>query len=128
MSAVLIWRPEAFNAKLVAAARPAAAEVALAARTKAATASKRVAASIFMAGTTTDFTVGSNSPLGILFEKGVGAHEINPKKQVLKLADGSFVTGPVRHPGMAAKPFLRPALALWAPAYRRAASGAIRGF
>ena len=128
MSTVLIWRPEAFNAKLVAAARPAAAEVALAARVKAASASRRVAASIFMAGTTTNFTIGSNSPLGILFEEGVGPHEINPKRNVLKLADGSFVTGPVRHPGMAAKPFLRPALALWAPAYRRAASGAIRGF
>jgi hypothetical protein len=128
MSTVLIWRPEAFNAKLVAAARPAAAEVALAARVKAAAASRRVAGSIFMAGTTTNFTIGSNSPLGVLFEKGVGPHEINPKKNVLKLADGSFVTGPVRHPGMDAKPFLRPALALWAPAYRRMASGAIRGF
>ena len=128
MSAVVIWRPEAFNAKLIAAARPAAAEVAGAARAKAAGASKRVASSVFMAGTTTNFTIGSNSPLGILFEKGVGPHEINPKKQVLKLADGSFVTGPVRHPGMASKPFLRPALALWPTAYRRAASGAIRGF
>jgi len=128
MSAVVIWRPEAFNAKLIAAARPAAAEVAVAARAKAATASKRVASSIFMAGTATNFTIGSNSPLGILFEEGVGPHEINPKKNVLKLADGSFVTGPVRHPGMASKPFLRPALAIWAPAYRRAASGALRGF
>jgi len=128
MSAVVIWRPEAFNAKLVAAARPAALEVEQAARVKAAAASKRVAASIHMLGTATNFTIESSSPLGILFEKGVGAHEINPKKQVLKLADGSFVTGPVRHPGMAAKPFLRPALALWAPAYRRMASGALRGF
>ena len=128
MSAVVIWRPGAFNAKLIAAARTAAAEVAGAARAKAAGASKRVASSVFMAGTATNFTIGSNSPLGILFEKGVGPHEINPKKQVLKLADGSFVTGPVRHPGMASKPFLRPALALWPTAYRRAASGAIRGF
>lgn len=128
MSTTLIWRPEAFNAKLVAAARPAAAEVTLAARAKALEASKRVAASIFMSGTTTNFQVGSNSPLGVLFEKGVGPHEINPKGNVLKLADGSFVTGPVTHPGMTSKPFLRPALALWAPAYRRMASGAIRGF
>jgi len=128
MSAVVIWRPEAFNAKLIAAARPAAAEVALAARAKAAQASKRVAASITMAGTATNFTIGSSSPLGILFEKGVGPHEINPKRNVLKLADGSFVTGPVRHPGMVSKPFLRPALALWPTAYRRAASGALRGF
>jgi hypothetical protein len=100
----------------------------VAARARAAGASKRVAASIFMTGATTNFTIGSSSPLGLLFEKGVGAHEINPKKQVLRLADGSFVTGPVRHPGMASKPFLRPSLALWAPAYRRAASGALRGF
>jgi len=128
MSSVLIWRPEAFNARLYAAARPAAAEVTLAARAKAATASKRVAGSIFMTGTTTNFVIGSNSPLGVLFEKGVGPHEIEPKKQVLKMADGGFVTGPVKHPGMAAKPFLQPALALWAPAYRRTAAGAIRGF
>jgi len=128
MSATVIWRPEAFNAKLIAAARPAAAEVAVAARAKAAGASKRVAASIFMSGTTTNFILGARSPLGVLFEKGVGPHEINPKKQVLKMADGGFVTGPVRHPGMSAKPFLQPALALWAPAYRRAAAGTIRGF
>ncbi len=128
MSGVVIWRPEAFNARLIAAARPAAAEVALAARSKAAAASKRVAASIHLAGTATNFTISASSPLGVLFEQGVGPHEIEPKGKVLKLADGSFVTGPVRHPGMAAKPFLKPALALWAPAYRRAASGALRGF
>ena len=128
MSATVIWRPEPFNARLIAAARPAAAEVALAARAKAAAASKRVAASIFLSGTTTDFILGSRSPLGVLFEKGVGPHQIEPKKKVLRMADGSFVTGPVRHPGMAAKPFLQPSLALWAPAYRRTASGALRGF
>jgi hypothetical protein len=128
MSATVIWRPEPFNARLIAAARPAAAEVALAARAKAAGASKRVAGSIFVTGTATNFVLGSRSPLGVLFEKGVGPHEINPKKQVLKMADGGFVTGPVKHPGMAAKPFLQPALALWAPAYRRMASAAIRGF
>jgi hypothetical protein len=128
MSATVIWRPEAFNAKLVAAARPAAAEVTLYARAKAAGFSKRVASSIFMTGTATNFTIGSNSPLGILFEKGVRPHEIEPTKQVLKMADGGFVTGPVKHPGMASKPFLRPALALWAPAYRRMATAALRGF
>jgi hypothetical protein len=128
MSATVIWRPEAFNARLVAAARPAAAEVAVAARAKAAGASKRVAASNFMTGTTTNIILVARSTIVVLFEKGVGAHEINPKKQVLKMADGGFVTGPVKHPGMAAKPFLQPALALWAPAYRRTAAGAIRGF
>lgn len=128
MSATVIWHPEAFNARLIAAARPAAAEVAAAARAKASAASKRVAASIFVSGTTTNFIVGARSPLGTLFEHGVGPHEITPKRKVLRLADGSFVTGPVRHPGMARKPFLAPALALWPAAYRRTASGALRGF
>jgi hypothetical protein len=128
MSAVLIWRPEAFNAKLVAAARPAAAEVALAARAKAATASRRVSASIYMTGTLTNFVIGSASPLGTLFEHGVHPHEINPKRNILKMADGGFVTGPVKHPGMAAKPFLRPVLPLWGTLYRRNAAAAIRGF
>jgi hypothetical protein len=128
MTATLLWFPEGFNARLIAAARPAAAEVAAVARAKAAMASKRVAASMFMTGATTNFTIGTNSPLGMLFEKGVSSHEIVPKKKVLKMADGRFVTGPVKHPGMAAKPFLRPALALWEPAYRRSASAALRGF
>jgi len=128
MSATVIWRPEAFNARLVAAARPAAAEVVVAARAKAAGASKRVAASIFMSGTATNFVIGARHPLGKLFEEGVGPHQIEPRKKVLKMADGGFVTGGVQHPGMAAKPFLKPVLPLWAPAYRRAASGAIRGF
>ena len=128
MSAVVIWRPEPLTARLIAAARPAAYEVAKAAQLKAATASKRVAASIHVSGTAENFVIGANDPLGILFEKGVRSHEINPKKNVLKLADGGFVTGPVKHPGMASKPFLRPSLPLWAPLYRRAAMAAFRGF
>ena len=128
MSAVVIWRPEPLTARLIAAARPAAYEVAKAAQVKAAAASKRVAASIHVSGTAENFVIGANDPLGILFEKGVRPHEIEPKKGVLRLADGSFVTGGIRHPGMASKPFLRPVLPLWAPSYRRLASGAFRGF
>lgn len=128
MSATVIWRPEAFNARLVAAARPAAEEVAKTAQLGAARASRRVAASIRVTGTSTSFLVGASSPLAPLFEKGVGPHEITPKKNVLRLADGSFVTGPVRHPGMPAKPFLEPAMRLWPTLYRRMAAGAIRGF
>jgi len=128
MSAVVIWRPEAFNARLIAAARPAAQEVARAAQLKAAGASKRVAASIRVTGTATNFLISATHPLGLLIEKGAGPHQIEPRKKVLKMADGGFVTGGVQHPGMAAKPFLRPSLALWAPAYRRTAAGAIRGF
>jgi hypothetical protein len=128
MSATLYWFPEGLNARLIAAARPAAAEVALAARMKAAMASKRVAAALFMQGAATNFTIGTNHPLGMLFEKGVSSHDIKPKKKVLAGALGHPVTGPVKHPGMSAKPSLRPALALWEPAYRRSASAAFRGF
>jgi len=128
MSATVIWRPEPFNARLIAAARPAAAEVVLAARAKAAGASKRVAGSIFMSGTATNFIIGARHPLGGRLKEENRQHLIEPKKKVLKMADGGFVTGGVQHPGMAAKPFLKPVLPLWAPAYRRAASGAIRGF
>lgn len=128
MSAVVIWRPEPLTARLIAAARPAAQEYAKAARLKAAGASRRVAGSIQVLGVGETFQVGSLDPLGTLFEHGVGPHEITPSKQVLRLADGGFVTGPVRHPGMAAKPFLRPLLPLWPMLYRRTASGAFRGF
>jgi len=129
MSAILIWRPEAFNLKLIAAARPAAAEVAVAARVQAARASRRVAASVYMTGSTTNFLIGSASPLATLFERGVGPHEIKPRRaKVLAGALGHPVGEPVQHPGMAAKPFLRPSLALWPTLYRRAASVALRGF
>ncbi|MGH2373046.1 MAG: hypothetical protein ACRDIC_06150 [bacterium] len=87
-----------------------------------------MAASIGVVGTGTHFVVAAKHPLGILFEKGVGSHEIAPKNKVLKLADGRIVTGPVRHPGMRAKPFLRPTLPLWPGLYRRNASVALRGF
>ena len=126
MSAVVIWRPEPLNAKLIAAARPAAAQFAALARGKAP--SKRVAASIFVGGTPTNFQVGSASPLGAFFEQGTGPHEIAPKKKALKLADGSFVSGSVQHPGMKAQPFLKPLLPLWGSLYRRQAAGAFRGF
>lgn len=128
MSATVIWRPEPLTARLIAAARPAAQEVARAAQLKAAAASKRVAASIRVTGTTTDFAIAATDPRAPLFEKGVRPHEIQPRGKVLRLADGRFVTGPVRHPGMQAKPFLRPSLALWPTAYRRTASVAFRGF
>jgi hypothetical protein len=116
------------TARLKAAARTAAAEFSRAASAKAATASKRVASSIFVSGTVDNFVVGFRHPLGALFEKGVGPHEIDPRGRVLRLADGGFVTGPVRHPGMQAKPSLGPLLPLWASMYRRHAAGALRGF
>jgi len=125
MTATVIWRPEAHIASLKAAVAPAAGEFSRAVAAKAP--SKTVAGSIFVAPTGDGATVGSRSPLGGFFEYGVGPHEIAPKRQVLKMADGGFVTGPVHHPGMRAQPFLRPSLPLWPAFYRRAASGALRG-
>lgn len=128
MTATVIWRPEPLTARLIAAARPAAQEVGRAAQIKAASASKRVAASIRVTGTTTDFAIAATNPLAPLIEKGARPHEIEPRNKVLRLADGRFVTGPVRHPGIQARPFLRPSLVLWPTAYRRTASVAFRGF
>jgi len=92
--------------------------------------SKRVAASVhaIVAGTTV--MLGSADPLAAISEGGAHPHEIASKGAtgVLKLADGSFVRGTVKHPGSPARPFLKPTLPLWGPAYRRHAAGALRGF
>ena len=121
MSALVIWRPEPLTAKLVARAAPARQQWALAARSKCS--SKRVAASVRVVGD----RVAALHPLAPIIEGGSQPHTIEPKKKVLRLADGSFVTGPVRHPGTPAKPFLRPTLPLWPELYRRNAIGAFRG-
>jgi hypothetical protein len=126
MSAVVIWRPEALNAKLLLAARDAAQDFSRAAAAR--SSSKHVAASMKVFGTGTSFTVGSTSPLASLIEQGARPHEIAPKRQALRLADGSFVSGSVEHPGMEARPFLKPLLPLWPAFYRRQAAGAFRGF
>lgn len=121
MSAVVIWRPEPLTAKLVARATPARQQWALAARSRCT--SKRVAASVVVTGD----RVAATHPLASIIEQGASPHTIEPKKKVLKLADGSFVSGPVNHPGSPAKPFLRPTLPLWPELYRRNAVGAFRG-
>lgn len=55
--------------------------------------------------------VSSSDPKTHLFELGVEPHVIKPRrKKAMRLDDGSFIKGPVHHPGMAARPFLRPAL------------------
>lgn len=126
MSATVIWHPESLNAKLVAAARNAAQDFARAAAAK--SSSKRVAASMKVFGAGTNFTVGSTSPLASIVEQGAKPHEIEPKKKALKLADGSFVSGSVQHPGQEARPFLKPLLPLWPNFYRRQAAQAFRGF
>jgi hypothetical protein len=126
VNSTLIWRPEPLTIRLIAAAAPAARDLAVAAAARAP--SRRVATSVRASGAGENFTVGSSHPLGLMFEKGVSSHEITPKDKVLKLADGRFVSGGVRHPGMKAKPWLRPVLPLWPSLYRRQAAQVFRGF
>jgi hypothetical protein len=122
VSAVVIWRPEALTARLIAAATPARLEWAALARSRCS--SRRVASSIRVAGD----TVGATHPLAPIVERGAGPHEIGEPGKVLRLANGRFVTGPVKHPGRPAQPFLRPTLPAWVGLYRRVAAGALRGF
>lgn len=44
-----------------------------------------------------------------MIEVGTGPHKIGKPGQVLRLANGSIVRGPIMHPGKPAQPFLRPA-------------------
>jgi hypothetical protein len=118
-TAVVTWRPEPMNARLVAAAPPARQDFARVAQIRA---PRGVLVQV------SGDSVGTQNPVGTFFEFGTKPHEIEPKKKVLKLADGSFVSGPIQHPGMKAKPFLRPTLPLWTPLYQRRAAVALRGF
>lgn len=121
MNAVVIWRPEPLTARLVGAATPA--RVGWAALARARCTSKRVASSIRVGG---EFVEAAH-PLSMIIERGSGPHTIGGRGKVLRLADGRFVTGPVKHPGTPAKPFMRPTLPAWIGLYRRTASGAFRG-
>lgn len=127
MSATVIWRPEGHLARLRAAVRPAANDLARAAQVKCR--SKQVASTITATVAGESASVGTRHPLGKILEEGARRHVIEPKDgRVLKLADGRFVTGAVVHPGSPAKPFLQPTLPLWAALYRRHAAAALRGF
>lgn len=121
MSATVFWFPERLTARLIAAATPARVEWAGAARARCS--STRVAASIAVLGD----TVAAIHPLAPIVEFGAKPHTITPKHKVLRLADGSFVSGPIQHPGARARPFLRPTLPLWPSLYRRHGAGAFRG-
>jgi hypothetical protein len=121
VNAIVIWRPEPLTARLIAAAIPARIE--WAALASARCTSKRVASSIRVAGE----TVAATHPLAPIIERGSGPHAIGERGKVLRLANGRFVTGPIKHPGTLAKPFLRPTLPAWLALYRKTASGAFRG-
>lgn len=90
------------------------------------------------------------NPLAHLFELGTKPHAIAPKGSIIgvttargtlskrrrgasskariamKFPDGGFARGVVRHPGMEAKPFLRPAAAAFPALYNRALSSELR--
>jgi len=121
VNAVVIWRPEPLTARIIGAATPARVEWAGIARSRCT--STRVASSIRVGG---DF-VAATHPLSTIIEKGSGPHEIGERGKVLRLADGRFVTGKVKHPGTPAKPFLRPTLPAWIGLYRKMASRSFRG-
>jgi len=121
VNAIVIWRPEPLTARLILAAPPARVEWAGLARARCT--SKRVASSIRVAGD----VVAATHPLAPIIERGSGPHAIGERGKVLRLANGRFVTGPIKHPGTPAKPFLRPTLPFWVALYRRAASRAFRG-
>jgi hypothetical protein len=121
VNAVVIWRPEPLTARLVGAATPA--RVGWAALARARCSSKRVAASIRVGG---EFVEAAH-PISMIVERGAGPHTIGGKGKVLRLADGRFVTGAIKHPGSPARPFMRPTLPAWIGLYRKTASGAFRG-
>jgi hypothetical protein len=115
----LIWVPEPLTARLMAAQFPARNDYARAAQLRA---PRGVRVQVI------GDSVGTMDPKGLFFEVGTDPHEIKPKKKVLRLADGRFVTGPVKHPGMKARPFLRPLLPSWSTFYKRQAAQVFRGF
>jgi hypothetical protein len=119
MTATLYWFPERLNARLLLAAPEARRDFARLAQLKA---PGKITVQVL------GEAVGTLDPTAMFFEFGTPPHEIEPKKKVLRLADGRFVTGPVKHPGMRAKPFLRPTLPAWPQLYRRQAAQAFRGF
>lgn len=53
--------------------------------------------------------VGNSSPLAHLYEFGAAPHSVAPKRKETMVINGRHVKGEHTHPGMAARPFLRPA-------------------
>lgn len=63
---------------------------------------------------------GKGAMHGNLVEGGAKAHDITVSKRRKVLSDGKRVFGrKVKHPGMAAQPFLKPALESESPLYRQ---------
>lgn len=108
---------------------------------------RSISVSFFSGGMATGMNVAgilrASSPLAHLFEKGTKRHVIPPAnykgaaralsgarprsfskrrgysgKVALKFPDGGFSRAPVPHPGMGARPFMRPAAALFPGLFR----------
>lgn len=100
--------------------------------------------------------VRASSPLAHLFEEGADPHGIAPRnslqsliergrassstrqgrsvrrsakgKIAMKFPDGGFSKGTVQHPGMQARPFLRPAAAIFPVLFNRQMSRNLRNY
>lgn len=114
------WYPEAMTARLKAAMIPAAQELARQAQARAPGAIKVTSSVSYPIA-----KLSSPNPEAVFVESGVRPHTITPRGNVLRLADGRFVTGAVSHPGQRAQPFLHPVLPQWPATYRRYAMGAM---
>lgn len=122
----VIWNDTGLKLRTRAAVTPAAEAWLVTA--KAGFPSKRIGNSMKLRVSGTTAGVTSNDPRVFFFEEGVPPHVIEPKDgTVLRLADGRFVTGGVKHPGMSAQPTLKPLLRAWPKYYNRAASTVMRG-
>lgn len=125
------WNSSALEAALKSAFRSAALDAKKVAQAK--SPSKRVARAMnvqFTSGISANLS--SRHFLAPMFEKGTQAHTIAPRKTsgsrkkkgttgtgvALKFKDGGFARGPVPHPGMKSRPFLRPVLPLFPGIYR----------
>ena len=109
------------DAPLKAAARrtftASASDVADAARARAPW--RRVAASIGTQHMGNVIRVRASHPHAAMAEKGADPHPIDPRVgRILRMADGRFVTGGVRHPGFRGQPFLSPAARLFPSMFR----------
>ena len=121
MSSRLIWNDRPLKAAHERAVLPAAQVLGIASRTRAAQSSRSVAASVRVTQVDTGARIAASHPNARLVEFGARPHTIGAEGRVLKLDDGGFVTGPVRHPGTRSNPFLRSILPQWGDTFRRVA-------
>lgn len=116
----VFWNDRALRNAVRSAFRTSAYDFAKAAAAR--SPSRRVARSMRVQVLGDTARVGPTHPIAGLIEKGAKEHDIEPKnKQAMKLKGGGFARGKIPHPGMRARPFMRPTLPLFPGLYRRRA-------